>query len=109
MLQFMLDDVLNNLNDIVSQKADQKGILKKKIVTCGYTSYQMGDPLRMGRVLINLLNNAIKFTEKGQILKKIIAAEHSPEKGLFRFSVSDTGIGMSQEQVSKLFSILQPG
>ena len=102
-IPFMLDDVLNNLNDIVSQKAEQKGIGIVFSVARGVPRYLMGDPLRMGQVLINLLNNAIKFTEKGQIVVKVVAAELSPEKGLFRFSVSDTGIGMSQEQVSKLF------
>jgi PAS domain S-box-containing protein len=102
-IPFMLDDVLNNLNDIVSQKAEQKGIGIVFSVARGVPRYLMGDPLRMGQVLINLLNNAIKFTEKGQIVVKVVAAELSSDKGLFRFSVSDTGIGMTQEQVSKLF------
>ena len=102
-IPFMLDDVLNNLNDIVSQKAEQKGIAIVFSVTRGVPRYLMGDPLRLGQVLINLLNNAIKFTENGEIVVKVTSAEVVRDKGLFRFSVSDTGIGMSPEQVSKLF------
>jgi signal transduction histidine kinase/DNA-binding response OmpR family regulator/HPt (histidine-containing phosphotransfer) domain-containing protein len=102
-IPFMLDDVLNNLNDIVSQKAEQKGIGIVFSVARGVPRFLMGDPLRLGQILINLLNNAIKFTEKGEIVVKVVAADLSREKGLFRFSVSDTGIGMSQEQVARLF------
>jgi PAS domain S-box-containing protein len=102
-IPFMLDDVLNNLNDIVSQKAEQKGIGIVFSVARGVPRYLMGDPLRLGQILINLLNNAIKFTDKGEIVVKVVAGDVVLNSGLFRFSVSDTGIGMSAEQVAKLF------
>jgi len=102
-IPFMLDDVLNNLNDIVSQKAEQKGIAIVFSVARGVPRFLIGDPLRLGQILINLLNNAIKFTDKGEIVVKVVASEVGSDKGVFRFSVSDTGIGMTPEQVAKLF------
>ena len=102
-IPFMLEDVLNNLNDIVSQKAEQKGIGIVFSVARGVPRYLMGDPLRLGQILINLLNNAIKFTERGEIVVKVLATDVNHDTALFRFSVSDTGIGMSPEQVGKLF------
>jgi PAS domain S-box-containing protein len=102
-IPFLLDDVLNNLNDIVSQKAEQKGITIVFSIARGAPRYLIGDPLRLGQILINLLNNAIKFTGKGEIVVKVSASEVTRDKGTFKFSVSDTGIGMSPEQVAKLF------
>jgi PAS domain S-box-containing protein len=102
-IPFLLDDVLNNLNDIVSQRAEQKGIAIVFSVARGAPRYLMGDPLRLGQILINLLNNAIKFTEKGEIVVKVVASDVTQEKGVFKFSVSDTGIGMTPEQISNLF------
>src|SRR5262249_20018817 len=62
-----------------------------------------GDPLRLGQILTNLVNNAIKFTERGEIRLNIELLEHTGEKVQLRFLVRDTGIGMTPEQASKLF------
>jgi PAS domain S-box-containing protein len=102
-IPFLLDDVLNNLNDVVSQRAEQKGIGIVFSVARGAPRYLLGDPLRLGQILINLLNNAIKFTEAGEIVVKVVAADVTRDGGLFKFTISDTGIGMSPEQVSNLF------
>ena len=63
----------------------------------------MGDPLRLGQILTNLINNAVKFTEQGEIRVKAELLEQTGEKVKLRFSVRDTGIGMTPEQVGKLF------
>ena len=63
----------------------------------------VGDPLRLGQVLINLTNNAVKFTEKGQILVEIELREKTDDQALIEFAVRDTGIGMTGEQMDKLF------
>jgi CheY-like chemotaxis protein/HPt (histidine-containing phosphotransfer) domain-containing protein len=102
-IPFLLDDVLNNLNDIVSQKAEQKGIAIVFSIAREAPRYLVGDPLRLGQILINLLNNAIKFTDSGEIVVKVVAADVGPDSGIFKFSLSDTGIGMSSEQVAHLF------
>jgi two-component system sensor histidine kinase/response regulator len=63
----------------------------------------MGDPLRLGQVLTNFVNNAVKFTERGEIRLEIELLERTGEKVQLKFSVRDTGIGMTEEQAAKLF------
>ncbi len=62
-----------------------------------------GDPFRLEQVLINLTNNAIKFTKKGYLILKVALEETSDEGYLLSFAMEDTGIGISKEQLSKLF------
>ena len=102
-IPFGLDDVLNNVNDIVNQKAKQKGIEVVFSVARGAPRRLLGDPLRLGQILINLLNNAIKFTDQGEVVVKVVATPMASDRAVFEFSVSDTGIGMSADQVSNLF------
>src|SRR4029078_9972669 len=63
----------------------------------------VGDPLRLGQVIANLINNSIKFTERGQVYLKAELVEEIGERAKLRFSVKDTGIGMTAEQASRLF------
>ena len=63
----------------------------------------MGDALRLGQVIANLINNAIKFTEHGEVYLKVELQEQVGERARLRFSVKDTGIGMTPEQAAKLF------
>jgi two-component system sensor histidine kinase/response regulator len=63
----------------------------------------IGDPLRLGQVLINLTSNAIKFTEQGEIVVNTVFEGMSGNKARFRFEVTDTGIGMTQAQMGTLF------
>ena len=102
-IAFSLDEVLNNLNDIVREKAEQKGIEIVFSMANETPHYLKGDPLRLGQILINLVNNAIKFTEVGEVIVEVKVDEGSGDRRQLRFSVRDTGIGMSSEQVSNLF------
>jgi PAS domain S-box-containing protein len=102
-ITFCLDEVLNNLNDIVREKAEQKGIEIVFSMANETPHYLKGDPLRLGQILINLVNNAIKFTEKGKVIVEVMVEEGSGDRRQLKFSVGDTGIGMSPEQVSNLF------
>ena len=63
----------------------------------------VGDPMRLGQILVNLGNNAVKFTDKGEIVLTTEVMEQAPEKIRLRFSVRDSGIGMTKEQAAKLF------
>jgi PAS domain S-box-containing protein len=102
-ITFSLDEVLRNLIDIVGQKAEEKGIV---IVCSGAHKAPrslIGDPLRLGQILINLVNNAIKFSDKGEIVVGVMAEDVTLDKVRLAFSVGDSGIGMSAEQVSNLF------
>jgi two-component system sensor histidine kinase/response regulator len=102
-IAFSLDDVWTNLMDIVGQRAEQKKIVIDWSVGPDTPHYLNGDPLRLGQILINLVNNAIKFTEKGRIVVRVISEELSPDLARLRFSVCDTGIGMTAAQVANLF------
>jgi signal transduction histidine kinase len=63
----------------------------------------LGDPLRLGQILTNFVNNAVKFTERGEIRLNIELLERTGEKVQLKFSVCDTGLGMTREQAAKLF------
>jgi PAS domain S-box-containing protein len=102
-IAFSLDEVLNNLDDIVREKAEHKGIEIVFSLQHETPHFLRGDPLRLGQILINLVNNAIKFTEKGQVVVEVKVEEGSGDSRQVRFSVSDTGIGMTSEQVANLF------
>ena len=100
---FRLDDVLDNLSSIVSQKAQDKNLEFLIAAQHEIPPNLVGDPLRLGQILINLVNNAIKFTERGEVLVTVALEEQLADGVKVRFSVRDTGIGMTQEQSSKLF------
>ncbi|MCP4625119.1 MAG: response regulator [bacterium] len=63
----------------------------------------IGDPLRLGQILLNLTNNAIKFTEQGEIVVSIELLDRNKDTAKLQFTVRDTGIGMTAEQAAKLF------
>ena len=63
----------------------------------------VGDPLRLGQILINLVNNAVKFTERGEVLVTAALEEQFADRVKLKFSVRDTGIGMTPEQSARLF------
>jgi PAS domain S-box-containing protein len=96
-------EVLENLANIISLKAGEKGTELIFDFDSDLPFALVGDPLRLGQVLINLMNNAVKFTDGGNITLRIRVLESDDNGILLRFSVSDTGIGMDQEQQAKLF------
>jgi len=103
-IDFNLEEVLDNLTNLLVFKAEQKGIELVLSISPEVPFSLVGDPLRLGQVLINLANNALKFTEKGEV---IIAAKRKIEgpqdKVVIQFSVKDTGIGLTRKQIGKLF------
>ncbi len=102
-IAFSLDEVLRNVVDIVGQKAEEKGTAIVCTVPGEAPRSLIGDPLRLGQILINLVHNAIKFSDKGEIAVRVMAEEVTLEKARLAFSVRDHGIGMSAEQVANLF------
>lgn len=102
-VSFRLDEVLENVSSLVGQKAADKGL--ELLFECGNDVPQnlVGDPLRLGQVLINLVGNAIKFTEQGQVAVSIQLLERVGDKIKLRISVTDTGIGMDDAQQAQLF------
>ncbi len=97
-IDFNLDELLHSVSNIVKFKAEEKGLDFAVKYEKGLNINLFGDSLRISQILINLLNNAIKFTEYGHVHIYI-----SSKENLYTFSVEDSGIGMDDEQQSKLF------
>ena len=98
-LRTMLDDIV----DLLSFKAQEKGINFFCTLQPGLDGYVNGDPGRLRQVLINLANNAIKFTEKGEVTIFGDLIEKTDSELRFLFTVKDTGIGISSDAQDKLF------
>jgi len=102
-MPFQLEEVLDDLTNLIALKAHDQG-LEFLIHVDPEVPYSLkGDPLRLGQVLINLTNNAVKFTPSGEIVLKVRAREKTEEHTTLEFSVQDTGIGMNHTQVEGLF------
>ncbi len=103
-----IDDVVNDAMMMVRQPAQDQGIELR----CEFASPEIlgeqglihGDDLRLGQVLTNLLSNAVKFTERGHVTLRVRFLAWQPEAATLQIEVEDTGIGMSEEQMSQLFS-----
>jgi len=103
-IPFELDEVLDHLATVVSVKTQEKGLELLFSRAPDVPAELIGDPLRLGQVLTNLANNAVKFTDPGgEIMVTINMVEQVKEKANLEFSVSDTGIGMTKEQQGRLF------
>ncbi|MBA5687901.1 hybrid sensor histidine kinase/response regulator [Rugamonas apoptosis] len=100
---FALDDLLEHLASLTAIKTDAKRVELVFRVERGVPARLVGDPLRVGQILINLTSNAVKFTDRGEIVVAVDATERKGEQVTLRFSVSDTGIGMDEEQLVRLF------
>jgi two-component system sensor histidine kinase/response regulator len=102
-IDFKLDEVISSVTTLTAQKAHEKGLEFLAHVAPGIPETLLGDPLRLGQILTNFVNNAVKFTEHGEIRLNIELLERTGEKVQLKFSVYDTGIGMTREQSAKLF------
>lgn len=104
---FELERLLDNVVNLIGEKAANKGLELLFDIDPLIPAYLNGDSLRLGQILINFANNAVKFTEQGIITLAITLQEETAETVSLRFSVRDTGIGLSAEQQSKLFHSFQ--
>jgi PAS domain S-box-containing protein len=100
---FQLDEVLESLAKRVGPKADHKGLELLLDTPSTVPAALVGDPLRLSQMLINLASNAVKFTEQGEVVIRVRVLEHGSEQVVLRFSVSDTGIGLSERERAELF------
>ena len=103
-IPFRLEDVLDNLANQVSFKAEDKGLELVFDVARDVPTALIGDPLRLGQVLINLGNNAVKFTERGEITVVVRKLGTHRQGVTLSFQVRDSGIGMTPEQCGRLFA-----
>jgi signal transduction histidine kinase/CheY-like chemotaxis protein/HAMP domain-containing protein len=100
---FRLDDVISSVTTLTAQKAHDKGLEFLAHVAPAVPEHLLGDPLRLGQILTNLVNNAVKFTERGEIRLDIELVERTGGKVQLKCAVRDTGIGMTPEQSARLF------
>ena len=89
--------------NLVGLKAEEKGLELLLDVDPTVPTHLVGDPLRLGQILINLGNNAVKFTDSGEVVVSVEIDQQDENTVRLRFAVRDTGIGMSREQQDKLF------
>jgi PAS domain S-box-containing protein len=101
---FSIDAALQHLGDLSTIKARERGLELLFDLSADVPDRLIGDPLRLGQVLLNLVGNAIKFTEQGEVTVTVDLAEQREKDVVLRFEVRDTGIGMSAEQQAGLFS-----
>jgi two-component system sensor histidine kinase/response regulator len=100
---FELESVMDNVTNFIAEKADAKGLELLFSVERDVPASLVGDPLRLGQILVNYANNAVKFTAQGQVLIHVGVLEKSESDIVLRFEVRDTGIGLSEAQIAKLF------
>ncbi len=103
-IDFHLKEVIDNMVNLLKLKAEEKGIHLLIQIDPDVPKTLIGDPLRLSQVLINLGGNAMKFSDEGDKVSLRIGLDSENDKeAVLRFTVQDTGIGMSADQVEKLF------
>ncbi len=102
-VDFQLEETLDNISTLVGIKTQEKGLELLFKTDPSVPTALVGDPLRLGQILTNLSNNAVKFTNTGEIVISTELAQKDGTQVTLKFSVQDTGIGMTSEQAAKLF------
>ncbi|MBC7700561.1 response regulator [Aquabacterium sp.] len=106
---FQLEQVVNNMADVLGMKAEEKGLELLFTADPDIPTSLVGDPMRLGQILINLGTNAIKFTERGDVLIGVEVRRLEADRVELHFWVRDTGIGMSTELLGRLFQPFTQG
>lgn len=102
-LDFDLRAAIEETLELVATRAQEKGLELAYLLYVGVPTAVRGDPGRLRQVLLNLLGNALKFTERGEVILRITTAQASTVRTTLRFTISDTGVGISPERLGRLF------
>ena len=102
-VDFSIDSIMSQASDLAAVKTSEKGLEMLVKIDPNLSQMLTGDPLRLKQILVNLVSNAVKFTEKGEVVMTCTIAQRDKKSVLLRFSVKDTGIGMTEKQQSELF------
>jgi CheY-like chemotaxis protein len=106
-IEFTLDQVLQNVANLIAEKASAKGLELLFDIDSELPQRLVGDPLRLGQVLVNYANNAVKFTASGEVTIEMKVREVSERDIVIYGAVRDTGIGLTPEQIGRLFQSFQ--
>ena len=102
--EFFFRDMLEQINTMVMSQCEEKGLHYECQVIGGVSDYYIGDDMKLKQVLINILSNAIKFTDApGNVTLKVERTAVYGDHSTLKFIISDTGIGMDQEFIPKIF------
>ncbi|MBN2010241.1 response regulator [candidate division KSB1 bacterium] len=102
-IEFNLYDIVENISDIIIQKIEEKNLELNIFIHTGTPRFLMGDPSRLRQILVNLVSNGIKFTDKGDITIEVKLESRHDEKVKLHFIVADTGIGIPQNRQKAIF------
>jgi PAS domain S-box-containing protein len=100
---FVLSDLLEKVREMVADRAQEKGLALTCEIAPDVPGDLVGDPTRLRQVLLNLLGNAIKFTESGEVALRVSREVDAGAPGTLRFTISDTGIGIPDEKLGAVF------
>jgi signal transduction histidine kinase/CheY-like chemotaxis protein/ABC-type amino acid transport substrate-binding protein len=103
-IEFQLEEVIDGILNVQLVRANEKSLEILLSVGPDTPTCLEGDPLRLGQILNNLMSNAVKFTEQGRVTLSIDALQESQGQAILKFRIQDTGIGLSDEQIRKLFT-----
>lgn len=102
-IHFDLQDVIDNVIDLLALRARDKNVEPTCYVSPAVPRFLYGDPTRLQQILVNLIGNAIKFTEQGSIELRVVPDPRISEPGALLFSVTDTGIGIPADKLESIF------
>ncbi len=104
MIKTDINEIINKSIEIIRYPSFEKNLELLLEIQPDIPKFLVTDPTRLRQILVNLMGNAVKFTEKGEVKLKVNFEKIDEKRGKFIFSVSDTGIGISKEQMKKIFS-----
>ena len=105
--EFSLEGLLAHVAGLVGERAEAKGIELVIAIEAGLPDRLLGDAIRIGQILINFANNAVKFTDRGDVVLRVGALTRDDGEISLRFAVEDSGIGIAEDKLSLLFSPFQ--
>jgi PAS domain S-box-containing protein len=108
-IDFRLKDVLDNVKGIFDHRVKKKGLLLQVTTDPGIPDTLRGDPYRLNQVLINLIGNAVKFTEEGSVKVHVALQDKKEDTVILHFSVMDTGIGIPESSLPYIFEHFSQG
>jgi signal transduction histidine kinase/DNA-binding response OmpR family regulator len=102
-VEFDVAIVAEEAVEMFAERAEKKGLLLACHVDPALRCPAKGDPDRLRQILVNLITNAIKFTDKGEVVVRVTLDQEEPAKNLVRFAVSDSGVGIPADRLDRLF------